>query len=221
MSETNDTNTDSDEKDQKTQGVIAVIKHSLGNRENSVVIEGISIFVAAGLGLAAILGVYTIGLFGTNIFTEASQQSASQLSNLSRIYNQFEFLLVLIGVGFSGLNYSILAGLVGVESGSQLRDYWRSVGSAAVGAGIGAIAFLFILLIILIFGIIVLQESLNQTAPAASRAISRQRLLDLNILEWIGAFVVFAGANSILGVLSGAIGGISAHLTHKYVNYTD
>ena len=212
MSETDNKNVDSSIENKKSKTVVNTIKQSISSRENSMVIEGIGMFVAAGLGMAAIVGVYIIGLFGTDIFTDASQQLSP-----GRIYDQFEFLLVIIGVTFSGLNYSMLAGLVGIELGSQLRDYWRAVGSAAVGAGIGAIVFLFIITVVLIGSLISIQASVSQVAPV-SQTISFQETFDLSILEWIGAFVVFTAGNGILGVFSGAIGGISAHITHQHVN---
>jgi len=206
-------------KDSIDEGVEALNEPTI-RRE---IFINVSMFVAAGVGLGVIVFLYIIRLVGID-FT-------SGLETLSSVFLIYETYLVLLGLVTTAVTtYVLLAGLVGIESGTQFDTNIHAITAAGVGSAIGA----FLLIIILVLAVGGGFAVLNSVAPPAealtaagdSDGISSDQDLGsvsdeaeaggLSALETMGLVLSVVVSGLFLAAIAGVTGGLTAYITRKY-----
>lgn len=181
----------------------------------------VSMFVAAGVGLGSIIFLYIIRLVGID-FT-------SGLEALSSIFLIYETYLVFFGVVTTTVTtYVLLAGLVGIESGSQFNTNIEAITAASVGSAIGAFALIIILVLAVSGGFAVLNSVAPPTealtAAAGGDGIPSDQDLGstsgeaggLSALETVGIVLSVVVSGLFLASIAGVTGGLTAYITRKY-----
>lgn len=185
----------------------------------------VTTFAAAGIGLGVIIFLSLIRLIGLD-FTEPAE-IISSIFLLSEVYLLFG---AVVAAGIT--TYILLAGLIGVDSGSRFDTDIQAMTAAGAGSAIGVCAMFVILLLATAGGFAVLNavapplDELTAVAGGAPGAgeLATGESVDggpdegsgLTALELIGVLLSVVVSGLVLAAIAGITGVLTAYITRRY-----
>jgi len=188
-----------------------------GHRSRTDTIEFAGLFFAGAIGLTVILFIYMLRFIVTGSPSEPT-------SRITTIYTEVETFLVIFGIFLASLNlsYSLLAGIIGFESGRRLSNRTHAVVSAGLGSALGV----FILLLTVTVSTIVVVTVIGSIGGAPDSIVGLFQsefdlLNNLSALEALGLIPVYIVSNLIPASLAAIVGGLSAYFTYNFNSNTN
>lgn len=187
-----------------------------GHRSRKDTLEFAGIFFAGAIGLTVILFVYMLRF----ILTGSPGENASRITT---IYTEVETFLIIFGIFLVSINlsYSLLAGIIGFESGRRLSNRTHAVVSAGLGSALGV----FVLLLTVTVSTIVVVTVIGSIGGAPDSIVGLfqsefELLNNLSALEALGLIPVYIVSNLIPASMAAVVGSFSALFTYNYNSAT-